>query len=82
MTDNLICEVCRQAHRDSTDALGRGPAYNAVVVFERVEQELNDELKFLDLLIVEFVFASSIILLFLAFFAHVLVLLGSLSACV
>ena len=42
---NLVSEILVESHRDSANTLGSCPAHHVVVVFERVEQVLNDKLE-------------------------------------
>ena len=66
----MICKVSGEAHGDSTDALGSCPPYDAVIILQSIEQELNDEFKLFDLLVAELFFAADL-LFFLVF--HLLV---------
>lgn len=76
LLDDLIGEVLRKAHRNTTNALCSGPSDHVLVIFERVEQVLNNEFQLFKLL-----FGQVFIVAFLVFHFDVRLRLDLLRLC-
>ena len=63
LAHDLICKVCGQTHRDSADTFGSCPSHNAIIVFECIEEELDDELQLLDLVVVKLFLSTDVFFL-------------------